>query len=291
MKKLEEKVNEVFEENFGRTPLKERIDDIMGEALELHRFTDFKNMKEEVGDLLASTIQLCNENDWNYEELVLNTLQKIQKRKLQYKTLGRKIKVAILGGAFNPPTIGHIKLAQFVLNSSKTFDEVWLMPCANHMYGKEMESAEHRLAMCKLATQFDGRIKVFDYEIKNGLSGETYKFVKSLLDEDFAKNEYDFSLIIGLDNANTLDKWVNYELLERMIRFVVVPRKGIKIDHNINWYLKAPHIFLSPDNDIPQVSSTLVRDAFARGTTENLNNFLTKEVMEYIYDNKLYNVL
>ena len=286
MKHIDEKIQEVFEESFGRTPLKERLDDIMGEAIELHRYTDIKNMKEETGDLLASAIQLCNENGWDYEDLILNTLDKIRHRQMQYKTLGRKVKVAILGGAFNPPTISHIKLAQFVLDSSKTFDEVWLMPCANHMFGKDMLSAEDRLAMCELAVKDDGRIKVFDYEIKNQLSGETYKFVKSLLDEDFAKNEYDFSLIIGLDNANTFDKWVNYEALERMMRFVVVPRKGIEIDHNVNWYLKPPHIFLSPDNDIPEVSSTLVRDALR--SDFSTEKFLNKEVGNYIEEKGLY---
>jgi nicotinic acid mononucleotide adenylyltransferase len=41
--------------------------------------------------------------------------------------------------------------------------------------------------------------------------------VKKLLSEDFAKNERDFSLAIGMDNANTFDKWVNHQDLERMI--------------------------------------------------------------------------
>jgi hypothetical protein len=32
---IEDQIKETFEKNFGRTPLKERIDDIMGEAIEL----------------------------------------------------------------------------------------------------------------------------------------------------------------------------------------------------------------------------------------------------------------
>jgi len=79
------------------------------------------NLKEEAGDLLASVIQLHTENGWSIEE---KTLEKIQRRKQQYRTLGRKTKVAIYGGAFDPITKGHIQVAQFILNTSKEFDEV-----------------------------------------------------------------------------------------------------------------------------------------------------------------------
>lgn len=287
MKNIQKEIKDCFESNFGRTPLTERLKDIEGEVNELCRFTDVKNLKEETGDLLSSVIQLCNENDWEPEELIRNTLNKIEKRKIQYRSLGRKTKIALIGGAFDPPTIGHIKLAQFVLDSSKTFDEVYLMPCFSHMYGKEMESPEDRLNMCELAASVDGRIKVFDYEIKKELKGETYKFVKSLLDEDFAKNECDFSLVIGLDNANAFEKWVNYDILERMMRFVIVPRKGVQINHNIDWYLRSPHIFLSPDHDIPEISSTQVRDKLKHGVS--IEGLVEKEVEEYILKKGLYN--
>ncbi len=79
-KDTQKKVGEVFKEAFGRTPLKQRLDDIFNEALELLRFVDLQNLKEETGDCLASLLQLCNENEWDFEELVQNTLEKIQKR-------------------------------------------------------------------------------------------------------------------------------------------------------------------------------------------------------------------
>jgi nicotinate-nucleotide adenylyltransferase len=297
IQELQANVNNVFLEQFDRTPLRERIDDILREAMELHRFTNFANIKEETGDLIATTIQLCNESVWDAEDIVRHTLEKIERRKLQYKSLGRKEVVAIIGGAFNPPTKGHIKLAQFVLNSNRTFDSVWLMPCYQHMYNKSMVSPEHRLEMCKLAAKSDGRILVSDYEISNKLRGETYRLIKRLLNENFAKDEYDFSIVIGLDNANTFDKWVNYEELERMARFVVVPRRGINRNPKVTWYLKPPHIFLSPDNDIPEISSTQIREAFnqlsfERNEYDILMNFINRhiepEVLGYINEHNLY---
>jgi len=291
MNELQKKVNEVFGKNFGYTPLNERIKDIQREFFELMKWQDVKNLKEEAGDLLASIIQLHNESGWDVEENVESTLNKINSRYLQYKSLGRKTKVAIIGGAFNPITVGHIQLAQFILNTSGEFDEVWLMPAYKHMYNKKMESASDRLAMCELAAQVDGRIKVFDYEIKNELAGETFNFFKRLKTEKDINERYNFSMIIGLDNANTFDKWVNYEELERMVRFVVVPRKGIERNPDVDWYLKEPHIFLKYENDIVEVSSTQVRSILERdGVAKytSLEGLLDPEVTKYIYNNKLY---
>jgi cytidyltransferase-like protein len=169
MLEIQKQVREVFNDAFGRTPLKQRLDDILGEAIELSRYTDDKNLNEEAGDALASLIALCDERGLNFEDMVQNTLNKIVKRKQQYKSLGRKVKVAILGGAFDPIHNGHIQVAKFVLNTSTTFDEVWLMPAYNHMSGKNMLPAKHRIKMCELAAKADGRIKVFDYEIKKRL--------------------------------------------------------------------------------------------------------------------------
>jgi len=290
---IQYEVKKSFTAAFGKTPLRERLQDILGEAIELSRFTDISNLKEEVGDLIASAIQLCEECDWNFEDRVADTLAKIERRKLQYLSLGRKQKIALLGGAFNPPTFGHIKLAQFVLNSSKTFDQAWLVPCYQHMNNKEMVSPEHRLNMCEIAISADKRIKVFDYEIRNQLRGETYNFIKRLQDEQFAKDEYDFSVIIGLDNANTFNKWVNYELLERMIRFVVVSRKGVERDPNVDWYLKPPHIFLATENDIPETSSTQAREILSSDNTPMAikaaaTKWLDPKVLDYIINNNLY---
>ena len=287
MKNIQDKVNKVFTKAFGRTPLRLRLEDIMGEAHELHRSIDSKNRREEAGDFLSSLIQLMNEEDWDAEKLIDECLKKIKRREDQYKTLGRKFKIALLGGAMDPITIGHIQVAQFVLDTSKTFDEVWIMPAFKHMYNKDMAPASDRLDMCEMAVKADGRIKVFDYEIRHQLSGETYNTAVRLLEEQFAKDQYDFSFIIGLDNANTFDRWVNYEHLERLMRFVVVPRTGVSPLAGVDWYLKSPHIFLANENDpILEVSSTLIRSNIANGIS--CKGLLDPKVEEYIIDNNFY---
>jgi len=282
---IKHKIEEIFNRYFGRTPLKERLNDILGEAIELSRYTDIRNLKEETGDLLCSIIQLCNENGWDPIELMEQTLIKIDKRGSQYMSLGRKIKVAILGGAFDPIHNGHIEVAQAVLNYSKSFDEVHLMPCFKHAYGKNMASAIDRVTMCNIAAIVDGRIKVSEFEITNQFSGETYHLVKSLMELESSKDTYDYSMIMGQDNANTFDKWFNYELLEQMIRFVIVPRSGSNLDPKILWYLKQPHIFLCPDKPIVNISSSQIRHNI---TNPEWTGFLNPDVLEYIKKKGLY---
>jgi nicotinate-nucleotide adenylyltransferase len=292
---LQDKIRRTYKEIFGRTPLQQRLDDIFGEATELRRYTDLENMREETGDLLSSLLQLCNENGWKATDLIDENIKKIRRRKHQYQGLGRKTRIAILGGSFNPPHIGHIAVANFVLNSLNIFDECWLMPCNSHIYNKKMVSAQDRLAMCRLAVQGHPRILVSDFEIRHHLSGETYHMIKKFL--EVYKDEIDPSIVIGLDNANTFDKWVNYRDLERMIQFVVVPRPGEKRDPKINWYMKPPHVWVEDDrNIIPELSSTLVRKNIV-GLYGNkgheaaryfLNGQIHPDVLQYIINNNLY---
>lgn len=284
-KELQDKISKSFE-IFGVTPIGERMQDIANEYEHFIRHRTPANLKEEVGDLLSSLIQLCNEYGWSVEDVIGKTLEKIDRRKEQYGALGRKIQVAILGTAADPIHNGHIQLAQYVLDNSGEIDEVWLMPPASHMYGKKMASAEDRLKMCELAAEKDRRIKVFDYEIKNKLGGETYFFFKRLLNEKELNDKYDFSMIIGLDNANSFDKWVNYKELEKIARFIIVPRAGTEKKPGVNWYMKAPHIFMD-EAHLLEVSSTLIR-TMLKNDDPNITKYIDSKVYDYIKENHLY---
>jgi len=86
------------------------------------------------------------------------------------------------------------------------------------------------------------------------------------------------------DNANTAETWVDWPVLERMIRFVVVPREGVKRDESVAWYLKSPHIYLADtDTRIGEVSSTEIRKRFPE-----CHEDLDPEVHRYIVENRVY---
>lgn len=292
IKELEIKINKVFKENFGDTPFSERLKDITNEFFELMRYRTLENLEEELGDLICSLIMLAIESKWDVEKILQKTLDKIERRKEQYRSLGRKTKVALYGIAGNPIHRGHIQMAQFVLDTTNEIDEVWITPCYQHMYHKELISPEHRLEMARIAASVDKRIIIYDYEIVNKFHGETYYFVKRLNEEKELIDKYQFSMIIGQDNANTFHKWVNYQELERMMRFIVVPREGVDRDPNVDWYLKQPHIFLNKEKTgIVETSSTEIREMFKQPITELSKQLLLKVIDENVYNYILTNDL
>lgn len=190
-------------------------------------------------------------------------------------------KVCILGGSFNPPTLGHIELAEFLLGNN--FDEVWITPCYDHMFGKNLESSTDRIKMCEIASRKNEKIKIFDYEIKNKLSGSTYDLVRSLTNDEL---DADITFAIGQDNANSIDKWHKSNELLKIAKFVVITRVGI--NSKSNWYNKFPHIHLDANGKVSGTSSTEAKEyIYKHGRSAN-NPMLDDEVLGYIRENFLY---
>jgi nicotinate-nucleotide adenylyltransferase len=200
----------------------------------------------------------------------------------------RKVHVAILGGAFNPITKGHMQIAEYVLNSVDWISEVWLMPCYKHMYDKKMESADHRLSMCNLVSPKIPGVHVFDYEIRKKFAGGTYYLMKELLKEDFIEQQHDLYIIIGQDNANTFSHWVEHEKLAELVPFIIIPRRGIIPDPHARWYFTPPHIRIEAKNPIMEVSATLVRKLLSDKKYDEASKLLDEDVFQYILDNGLY---
>ena len=78
-------------------------------------------------------------------------------------------KVAIYGGTFNPPHIGHIKAAESMSRIIQP-DTFLIIPdfLPPHKSFDGMVSADDRLNMCKLAFSHIDNVDVSDIEIKRG---------------------------------------------------------------------------------------------------------------------------
>lgn len=182
------------------------------------------------------------------------------------------MKVAILGLAGDPPHNGHKSIMGVV---SKFVDEVWLMPCYFHKFKKPIATPEQRLAMCRMLG------KTSDYEIQHKFYGYTIDIVNSLK-RDFP--EHEFSIVIGQDNANSIQYWVKWQELIAGNRFIVVPR-GDRASSE--WYLNAPHIFVH--DFMPQeYSSTEIRRLIKAKNYTEAAAHLDPDVLKYIMENELY---
>lgn len=203
------------------------------------------------------------------------------------------MRYGILGGALDPPHTGHLAMAKAVLEANLV-DEVLLMPCYSHAYDKNMASAKHRFDMCFFAvgTHISSQsfwlcgVKACDFEIRHKMSGRTIEMIKKLQ----SKSNYTYDLIIGADNANTIDQWYEYEKLIASVRFIIIPREGQDLYEN-GWYKKPPHCIL-PVADLGY-SSTKIRELLkswweTKEHEEELNLMLNPRVFDYIKQHKLY---
>jgi nicotinate-nucleotide adenylyltransferase len=96
----------------------------------------------------------------------------------------------------------------------------------------------------------------------------------------------DYYIIIGQDNADDIIKWRNWEKLITEFKFLVLPRKGYPLNLYKNaWYTKEPHIYVNHELDIPEISSTQIREALKKGKEPK---GLNPKVLEYIREKGLY---
>lgn len=186
--------------------------------------------------------------------------------------------IALVGITGDPVTNGHVGLAQ-VAGDTGYFNEVWLMPCYGHRFGKDMASAIHRLVMCNVVTNALGGIyKTSDYEMQHKSDGTAYQTVLGL------KADYPdckFFWIIGSDNAMKIEKWADSEKLRAEIPFWVVPRKGTVMDPKVTWFHERPHYYMSHTSWEDGISATEVR-ALLKAGDPSVAKHVHPDVLLYI---------
>lgn len=197
----------------------------------------------------------------------------------------RRPRLAIYGGAFNPPTRGHVAAVSMLLEQG--FDRVLVMPCYGHTFGKRLAPAQDRLRMTRHCFGHLPRVQVSSFEIDLGLNGSTYELVGKLS----ALAEYrthEIYMAIGSDEANQIHRWRRHEELRQLIAFVVIPRTGHDLDHQGAWAQNPPHILINASGLMRETSSTQVREALAANNRDTLNEMLLPEVLRHITDHQLY---
>lgn len=193
------------------------------------------------------------------------------------------MKITILGGAFNPPHLGHELVSRQLIEFGLA-DQVWLTPCFTHTFQKELISAQHRLTMTNFLKNTN--ILVSDIEIQNKTDGQTINVMK-LLGKNFP--HHTFSFCLGSDNLVNFKQWHDWEELVKTWDFLVFPRPGFNFDlqkfglDNPDYRFKLIQHPLLATTDI---SSTLIRKRLAKGVS--IDYLLPEKVRDYISQNKLY---
>ncbi len=195
------------------------------------------------------------------------------------------MKIAMLGGTFDPIHYGHIMLGERFAGELG-LDKVLIIPTKTPPHKTASATpAQHRLAMCRIAARCAGApFEASDIELRReGLSYSFYT-IHALLEEYPGCELY---MLIGADMLMSLDTWYRYEEFKHLVTFCAVPREEVTADmlRQKAESLSGCRIIIS-ERPLLQVSSTEIRGALAAG--EDTGAYLPPEIAEYIRQNSLY---
>lgn len=179
------------------------------------------------------------------------------------------MKIGIFGGSFDPPHLSHLSVCESTL-SLTDIDELMVIPCYEHAFGKVSTSFQHRLRMCEIAFCEMGRVRISDVERELGGRSFTVNTIEHLCR---TMPETEFALVIGADAYLDRNGWRDFDQITQLAELIVFGRHGVGLDRPV---LPAP----------PPLSSTEIRNKLARG--EEIAHLVSRGVLEYIEEHGLY---
>jgi len=191
-------------------------------------------------------------------------------------------KVGLFFGSFNPIHIGHLILANYILENSD-MNEVWFVVSPQNPFKdkKTLLNDHNRLDMVELALKNYPNIKASNVEFSLPKPSYTVDTL-AYLNEKYPK--FSFSLIMGEDNLKSLHKWKNSDYLIKNYHIIVYPRvteSEAKVyeypNHENISLIKAPII---------ELSATEIRNMIKEN--KNVRPMLPPEVFEYLDGSSFY---
>jgi nicotinate-nucleotide adenylyltransferase len=204
------------------------------------------------------------------------------------------VRIAVLGGTFDPIHNGHVAAARSVCSTFHT-DEVHFVPAysAPHKQGQESSSAFHRFAMVALGIAPFAEFRASNIEVdalEKRYTVDTLQQMRSL----YPSAELLF--ILGTDMYQEFETWKDYRTVMKLAHLAVVHRPGFSFREDLAPYHKlqkgedvtlpaSATVFYLPFVEQP-ISSTAVRAACRRG--EDVSASVPSAVLAYINKHKLY---
>ena len=208
--------------------------------------------------------------------------------------------IGILGGTFDPIHFGHLRPALEIFEQLG-LDELRLIPSATPPHRWQPEaSAEHRLAMVKLAVKDADGFVVDDREYHRKGASYTVATLASIR-EDLGENKGEtesLCMLIGMDAFEHFTKWHDWQGILKLAHLVISSRPGTDQVEIEDWMearitesvddLQKTHAGKLFFADVSQLdlSATFLRKQMLKGKS---SQFATPtKVSEYIKQNKLY---
>ena len=190
-----------------------------------------------------------------------------------------KNRVGLYFGSFNPIHVGHLVIANAMLENAGV-DEVWFV-VSPHNPLKERSillADHHRLHMVRVAIDDNYRFRACDEEFHLPKPSYT-SLTLAHLSEKYPNKE--FCLIMGSDNICTFDRWRNYQYILDNYKIFVYPRPNYQ---GSQWEKHRNVTMVSAP--LMDISSSYIRNSIKEGRSPKY--LLTPEVLKYVEDMNFY---
>ncbi|MCG6186479.1 nicotinate (nicotinamide) nucleotide adenylyltransferase [Maribellus maritimus] len=190
-----------------------------------------------------------------------------------------KLKIGLYFGTYNPIHIGHLAIANYMVEFTE-IDQLWFVVSPHNPHKKKTNLLDdyQRLEMVHRAVDEDDRFRVSNIEFTLPKPSYTVDTLAYLHDKH---PEYDFKILMGSDNLENFHKWKNYEAIIENHGVIVYPRPGFdKTEYN-------PHPNIQLTNaPLMDISSTFIRSAVRDG--KDVRHYLPHKTWEYLEEMNFY---
>ena len=191
------------------------------------------------------------------------------------------MKLAIFGGSFNPPHIGHLIVIECVRDLLQ-FDKVLFIPSAQppNKHDTSLAPAQSRLEMTRLAVKANSNLEVSDIDLHRQGISYTIDTVNELM-ERYPRSS--LSLIIGADNLLEFETWKSPDEILARAELIVMSRPGFDLHSAKGKYARSAKLV-----NVPQigVSGTDFRRRVKFG--RSIHYLIPSLVEDYITQKRLY---
>lgn len=186
--------------------------------------------------------------------------------------------IGLYFGSFNPIHIGHLIIANHVLNETG-IEKIWFVVSPQNPFkeSKTLLNEFDRLHLVRIAVSDDNRMKCSDIEFnlpRPSYTSNTLIF----LSEKYP--DHQFSIILGSDSYQNIDKWKNYESIISTYPIYVYRREGHDLITTFNpktKMLNAPVI---------EISASQIREHIKSG--KSIRYLVPENVRDEIETRKFY---
>ena len=191
------------------------------------------------------------------------------------------LRIGVFGGTFNPPHMGHLRLAGLV-RERFNLDRVLWIPNSRSPFKADEELADtaDRLAMVRAATAGDAAFSVSEIETRQRGTSYTVETLRKLQE---AYPGAVFRLMAGSDQLPGFPWWREPEEIVRRAPLIVFPRAGYEqaaVPEGFEKYVEFA------DTPVIELSGTDIRERIRTG--RSVRDMVPPAVLEIIEERGLY---